>query len=125
MLEREIEAFGRRIGMDGLVLGASGVLALDIRQTGRLYLEKNSRNEKAELLLYLAREYPQYDKSIPERALALCHYGKPKPYPLMAGKHGTKLVLLTRMPEQGVTAAQIEQMSRFLVEQMDFVVSGV
>ena len=88
MLEQELNEFGRRMGLPGLSFSPDGLAALDVERMGRLHLEKGGKPGAEELLVYLARPCPAHDREAPERALELCHYRHPRPFPLSAGVHG-------------------------------------
>ena len=107
MLDHELNAFGMRMGLPGLVFSPQGLVALDVSGMGRLYLEKQQGD--VELLVYLARPFPPHDSTLPERALALCHYRHARAFPLTAGMKGDTLLLLTRLPERQVTTALLEE----------------
>lgn len=109
MLDHELNAFGMRMGLPGLVFSPQGLVALDVSGMGRLYLEKQQRHGDVELLVYLARPFPPHDSTLPERALVLCHYRHARAFPLTAGMKGDTLLLLTRLPERQVTTALLEE----------------
>lgn len=108
MLDHELNAFGMRMGLPGLAFSPQGLAALDVSGMGRLYFERQQRRGEEELLLYLSRPFPPYDGTLPERALALCHFRHASAFPLTAGMKGDILILLTRLPERQVTAALLE-----------------
>ena len=114
-LEHEIAQFGQRMGFANLPLSPDGTVALEIEGMGRLYLEQRPE----ELLLYLARPVPPHDRDMPRRILALCHYGKAHSFLLSGGMHKGQAILLTRMPERGVTTAFLENAATYLAQQMD------
>ena len=109
MLDHELNAFGMRIGLPGLGFSPQGLAALDVSGMGHLYFEKQQRHGDVELLVYLARPFPPHDSTLPERALALCHYRHARAFSLTAGMKGDTLILLTRLPERQVTAALLEE----------------
>ena len=74
--------------------------------------------------MYLARPCPAHDREAPERALALCHYRHPRPFPLSAGMHGDQLIMLTRLQEREVTAANLEKTALFIADAMNNVIQG-
>ena len=100
MLDHELNAFGLRMGLPGLAFSPQGLVALDVSGMGRLYFEKQQRHGEEELLVYLARPFPPHDSTLPERALALCHYRHARVFSLTAGMKGDSLILLTRLPER-------------------------
>lgn len=109
MLDHELNAFGLRMGLPGLAFSPQGLVALDVSGMGRLYFEKQQRHGEEELLVYLARPFPPHDRTLPERALALCHYRHARAFSLTAGMKGDNLILLTRLPERQATAALLEE----------------
>lgn len=114
-LEHEIAQLGQRMGIAGLALSPEGMMALDVEGMGRVYFERRGE----ELLLYLARSAPPYDHGMPRRILAACHYSKAHPFPLSGGMHKGQAILLTRLPERGVTTAFLENAVQYLSRQMD------
>lgn len=114
-LEHEIEQFGQRMGIANLAFTPAGMAALELEGAGRVYLERKPE----ELLVYIARTAPPYDHDMPRRILEACHYGKAHPVPLCGGMHKDQAVLLTRMPERGVTTAFLENTVNYLLQQMN------
>lgn len=114
-MEHEIEQFGRRMGIAGLAFTPDGMAALELEGAGRVYLER----KPGELLVYIARTAPPYDRDMPRRILAACHYSKAHPVPLYSGMHKGQAILLTRMPERGVTTAFLENSVNYLLRQMN------
>lgn len=109
MLNHELNTFGLRMGLPGLAFSPQGLVALDVSGMGRLYFEKQQRHGEEELLVYLARPFPPHDSTLPERALALCHYRHARAFSLTAGMKGDNLILLTRLPKRQATAALLEE----------------
>lgn len=112
MLDHEIAEFGRRMGMPGLAFPPSGVVALDVEGLGRLHIER--RNDAGEVLVYVTRPLPAYDRDAPRRVLALCDYRLGLPVVLTGGVHNDTLMLLVRMPEREFTAGALEAHVRVL-----------
>lgn len=125
MLEQELNEFSRRMGLPGLSFSPDGLAALDVERMGRLHLEKGGKPGAEELLVYLARPCPAHDREAPERALELCHYRHPRPFPLSAGVHGDQLIMLTRLPEREATAAGMEKAVLMLADVMNKALQGV
>ena len=119
MLDHELNAFGLRMGLPGLARSPQGLVALDVSGMGRLYFEKQQRHGEEELLVYLARPFPPHDSTLPERALALCHYRHARVFSLTAGMKGDSLILLTRLPERQATAALLEEVVMELARVMN------
>ena len=119
MLDHELNAFGLRMGLPGLAFSPQGLVALDVSGMGRLYFEKQQLHGEEELLVYLARPFPPHDSTLPERALALCHYRHARVFSLTAGMKGDSLILLTRLPERQATAALLEEVVMELARVMN------
>ncbi len=113
MLDYEIEAFGRRLGLEGLKLSSEGIARLDIENIGSLYLE---RGQDGEFLLYLSSPLPPHDTATVRRLLELCDYRRGLPMPVSAGAFSGRAILLTRMDEGAATASTLENALRFLSE---------
>ena len=118
MLEYEMEAFGRRLGLESLSFSPEGVARLDIANIGSFYLEKAEYNGRREILAYLSAPLPEHDINAVRRLLSLCDYRHALPMPLFAGVFSGRGMLLTRMAEEKVSAASLENVLRFLAELM-------
>ena len=116
MLDYEIEAFGRRLGLENLALSAEGVARLDIENVGSLYLERQEASGARELLVYVSAPLPVPDAGATRRLLELCDYRRGYSMPVFAGAFSGRALLLTRMEENAVTAAGLENALRFLAE---------
>lgn len=116
MLDYEIEAFGRRLGLDALAFSPEGVVRLDIENIGSVYVEKSEQGASSEILVYLAAPVPAHDEEAARRLLELCDYRRGYALPVFAGVFSGRAVLLTRMPEASATAASLENALRFLAE---------
>jgi type III secretion system chaperone SycN len=116
-LEHEIAQLGQRMGIANLAFSPEGLMAFEVEGMGRVYFERKAED----LLIYLARPAPPYDRDIARRILAVCHYGKAHPVPLSGGLHKEQAVLLTRMAERGVTTAFLENTVNYLAQQMNSV----
>lgn len=118
MLDYEIEAFGRRLGLDSLVFSPQGVACLNIENVGSLYLEKSEGRGRVELLVYVSAPLPVPDNGATRRLLEICDYRHGHAMPVFAGAFSGRAVLLTRMEESSVTAAGIENALRMLTDLM-------
>ena len=116
MLDHEIEAFGRRLGLDSLALSSEGVACLNIENVGRLHLERAEERGRTELLIYVSAPLPVPDDGAVRRLLETCGYRHGRALPVAAGAFRGRAVLLTRMEEPAVTAAGIENALRLLAE---------
>ena len=118
MIEHEIQAFGRRLGMEGLALNHDGMAQLDIEGIGSFFLERQEKGGQRYLLVYLSASVQDYDVEAYRRLLAHCDYRRAYPLPLSSGVFSGKAVLLTYLDEHTATAADIENAFRFLAEIM-------
>lgn len=124
-LEHEIALLGQRMGIANLALSPAGLLAFDVEGMGRVHFElvADGRAE-GEMLIYLSRPVPDYDRSAPQRLLELAHYDKNHAFPLGSGLHNGQAVLLTRLPERQTTAATMENAVSWLARQMDGIIKA-
>ncbi len=118
MIEHEIQAFGRRLGMKNLALNSEGLAQLNIEGIGSFFLERQEKSGQRHLLIYLSAPAQEYDAEVCRRLLAHCDYRRAYPLPLSAGVFSGRAVLLTHLDEQEATAADIENAFRFLAEIM-------
>ena len=118
MLEHEIEAFGRRLGLDSLAFSPDGLVRLDIGTIGSFHLEKAEHDGRHELLVYLSAPLPDHDADAARRLLSLCDYRRGLPMPLFSGVFSGRGILLVRIPEDKVTAAGLENTLRYLADLM-------
>ncbi|MBO6003205.1 MAG: type III secretion chaperone SycN [Mailhella sp.] len=116
MLEYEIEAFGRRMGLGSLSLNDRGMAQLDIRGLGSFFLETRDGPGVRWLLMYLCSPADGHDPARAGRLLRMCDYRRNLPFPLAAGLDKGKSILLSRMEERRVTASAIENTLRFLAQ---------
>ena len=114
-LQHELTSLAQRMGMTDLRLSSDGVAALDIQSVGRVYFEQQGES----CLVYLARSVYAHDRHLARRILSLCHYDEGHPFPLHGGLHKDHALLLARLPERQVTAAELENMVRYLAGQME------
>jgi type III secretion system chaperone SycN len=83
-----------------------GKAQLRIQDMGTLFIEES----KEEILVYLARDFPPYDREVPRRALALCRPGSARPFTVYAGLYkSSTLVLLTRFLKKNFSLQSLEQ----------------
>ena len=120
MLERELAEFGRRLGMANLALHENGVTVLEIESLGRLCLEQDGDD----LLIYMTASVPESDREAPRRVLERCDYRYAHPFTLVGGLYKSRIMLLVRLPQQRISAVQIENAARFLAEELHSLVKG-
>ena len=118
MIEYEIQAFGRRLGMESLALNHEGMAQLDIEGMGSFFLERQEKGGQRHLLIYLSAPVQEYDAESCRRLLSHCDYRRAYSLPLSAGVFSGKAILLTFLDEQKASAADIENAFRFLAEIM-------
>lgn len=110
------------MGMPALQLNSNGRIALDVERLGRVHLELKSptgnHQRPPSLLVYITVPCPPHDNTLPAKALNVCHYRHGFPMPVIAGIYKDTLMLLTRLTEREVSAAQIETAIHFLASQM-------
>ena len=116
MLSYEIQAFGQRLGLENLTLNHEGLAQLNIEGIGSFFLEHDEQGSRSQLLIYLSAPLPDHDTATPRRLLEACDYRRAIPMPLSAGVFSGRAILLTRMDEQAVSAAAIENAFRFLAD---------
>lgn len=122
MIEREIAEFGRRMGMPAFSLSLRGSPRSTWSASAAPSGACRKRQGRRELLVYLARAVPEYERESPTpRARALPLPATPIPCGCPGGMHKGNIVLLTRFPERQATAAGIERAVQFLSGVMDTV----
>lgn len=124
MLEQEIALFGKRMGIEGLVLPQDSPLAFDVEGMGRLYIEyapSTSHTVDSHLLVYISRAVPSYDRELPRRILEMVHYKHVYEFPVQGGVRAGQAVLLTRFTSGTVTCAMLERAVLLLTRLMDSV----
>ena len=114
MIEHEIQAFGKRLGLDQIQTSPSGVSRLDIDNIGSLYLERNE--EHHELLFYLACPVPLYDADSIRRLFEMCDYRRALPLQISVGVYAGQAIVLTRLNEHEVSASRLENVLRYFVD---------
>jgi type III secretion system chaperone SycN len=117
--EHVIAEFGRRMGLPSLTMEPDKPVQLHMESMGSLFIEEAGN----EILLYLGRDFPAHDREAPRRALALCHYGQARPFPVYAGLYkDTTLIFLTRFSKKTFSLQGLEQavpvLSRLLDEAL-------
>ena len=118
-MEHEIALLGQRMGIPNLALSLQGLLAFDVAGMGRVHLELQNGKAESSLLVYLSRPVPDHDRDAPRRLLELTHYDQNHAFPVSGGLHNSQAILLTRLPENQITAAAVENAISWLARQMD------
>ncbi len=116
MMDHEIEAFGRRVGLEQFALNERGMAQLDIGGIGSFFLEAQERAGERCLLMYLSVPADGHDPARAQRLLKMCDFRRNPPFPIAAGLYRGKSVLLSRLEERLVTASAIENTLRFLAQ---------
>jgi len=121
---RSIDDFARRIGMNDWrcddLERAPAVFRLE--GLGTLTLEPGPRDT---LLMSLATPLPPYEDAPLLEALRRCHPDRVTPFPLACGLARDQLVLMSRLPRGGLTAAALENVALFLIRQANEIDAGV
>lgn len=118
MLDIELDAFGRRLGLPSLELGEAGIASLVIDGLGTLSLQTGEGASEDELLMTLA--VPLEPSTAAERyaaALERCGWRSGLPLPLSASLFRDHLILTVRFPADRVTAPQLENALRFISDE--------
>lgn len=105
-IDEVVRKFGQTMGLQLPSLTANGQLSLDFEKKGQFFLELTEDG----VLLYLARNFPAYQREVAQRALSLCHYrsqGAQTFYPAM--RKGDTLVYLTHVTFREFNVPQIER----------------
>ena len=123
MENREIEAFGQRIGLPGLALNESDLAALEVDGLGTMTLEvldpleAASAAERDERLLLTLALLPQGDAPARfERALERFGWRRAPQYAVRTALVQDRLVLAIEFPPEAIDAANLENGLRFLLE---------
>ena len=116
MIEHEIMAFGRRLGFERLELDGQGRVQLDISGLGSFSLEMEEGKPSRTLLMHLRAPVDTHDPSHIRKLLMRCNYRHNPPFPLSAGVFRGNAIVMSRMPEDSVTASGIENTLRFLAD---------
>ena len=115
-MDREIELFGRRLGIDGLAFNEKGMAQLDISGIGSFFLERSNGGRGNNLLMYLSAPLDTHDPAVVMRFFKLCDYRRNNPFRLSFGLFRGQAFLLSAMDERSVTASSIENALRFLAD---------
>ena len=114
----EIEAFGTRLGLRGLQLGAQGSVSLHIDRDMVLTLQTGEGGQQGVLLMTLAAPVGSADAADAYvRCLERADVAKAPVFPFSVGLHRGELVFGVRLREKGLSAATLENALRFLLGQ--------
>lgn len=118
-LAREIEAFGRRLGLQGLHLGEEGAASLRIDADKTLTLQMGAGNQSHVLLMTLAVPVPSAEAAeVYERSLERASVDEAPSIPFSVGMNRERLVFGVRLREAAASAAALENAFRFLLAQV-------
>ncbi len=116
-MDREIELFGRRLGIDGLALNEKGMAQLDISGIGSFFLERLVRGGRVgTLLMYLCAPLDTHDPAVLMKYFKMCDYRRNNPFRLSFGLYRGQAFLMSALDEGRVTASSIENVLRFLAD---------
>lgn len=118
MLQDELQAFGRRLGLAELSLGEAGLAALEIEDAGTLSLEMGEGSAEGALIMSLAA--PAHDEGAAarfRRALERLDW-RLGAADISAGLFRGRLILAKRLPAETLCDADLDQALRELMEKM-------
>jgi type III secretion system chaperone SycN len=110
-----VQAFGRGMGVERMVLPETGSLEIAFERRGSFYLERAGED----LLLYLRRTYAYASPQLLRRALEACHWRQNRPFVVRIGMRDDDLVLLIRLPPREITLDRLERALAYLTEMHD------
>lgn len=118
-IDEEIKAFGERLGIDNLSLNDKGVVSLKIEGIGVLSLETTEDTRGVPVLLMaVGRTLEAEEESKLAFYLDRVNWRhNPKVF-YHATLSGNRLVLCSRLPEPKVTVATLENVFRFLINEL-------
>ncbi|MCF0253397.1 MAG: hypothetical protein HUK26_03575 [Duodenibacillus sp.] len=117
MLNRQINEFGKRLGIPGLALNSDGIAGLTIEGVGRVTLETGVAGCADDFFVCLSRKAAP--SSEPYGAmLARVNWRTGLPVQLAAAYHKDEMVFAARMRRSEVTAAGIENTLRLLLSEI-------
>lgn len=117
-LAMEIEAFGRRLGLQGLRLGDEGAVSLRIDGKKTLTLQKGAESEAHVLLMTLAVPVASAEgPEVFEHALERASVDAAPAIPFSVGMNRDQLVFGVRLRAATASAAALENAFRFLLSQ--------
>ena len=120
-VEDTIREFGAGIGMEDLRLSAEGLVSLDIEAMGTLFIEQTEED----MLVYLVRQFPEYETDIYAGALAACHFSEALPFAIHAALHDeNRLVFIARMSRKEFSLPILEQVIDLLNRMHDNIAEG-
>ena len=113
-----LRRFGESLGLAALDFSAQNVSALDIESLGTLRFERIAD----QVFLSLAREFPNHDLDVAERALGCVGLDKGRPFSVRPALHEENTLLLTiRLSEKEFTLPNLERCISLLGEIMNTV----
>ena len=116
-VDEAVRVFGRGLNIPNLVFDDHGVICLEIESMGLLFIERSIGS----VLIYLSREVPPYQKTLPQEALEVCHYDEHYPFPVNAGMNGDNLIFSVKIPVRSVSPPVIEDAVDLLVSLHDII----
>lgn len=118
MLARELEAFAQTMHLSSLRLNADDLLSFRLRGLGRVTLQRALGELADQWVMSLAipiSPVEATDRFL--RALERANSRAGLAYPLSVGLFHDQLIFSVRIDENSITAAVLENVLRFLIEQ--------
>ena len=118
MLDYELDAFGKRLGLPALALNENGLAVIAMDGIGTLTLQKGEGGAEDMLLVALASPVDPTESAARYRAaLERSNWRTALPHPLSVALFRDMLIRTVRLPEAAVTAAGLENVLRFLMDE--------
>lgn len=116
MWDRELHAFGERLGLPGLALDDSGSVTLDFGTLGKLTITAQEDPART-FLFWLTQSFAPHESVRRFReALVGAHWREGLPYDLSVALLGDDRILGLRLDRERSTSADMENALRFLVD---------
>ena len=111
-----VSEFGEGMGISGLNFGDTGVVCLEIENSGSFYMER----KESGVLMYLSREVDRFNVlPVLEQVLAACHYKYSFLYPLQAGLQENQLFISLFMSDNDFSRPSVERAMQILLDKAD------
>lgn len=124
MIEQTMADFAKRIGIAELSFSESGIIQLEIQNTGTLYFEKQVQDNSEQLLVYMAKKFSSYDAELPRKLLEFCSFDKGHIPPLYGSIAGDNCILGLRFSDERLTGADLENSVYYLNDKFKALMQG-